>query len=363
MLTAKAQVKFFTLLSLAVLVLAFFVIKPYLTALFLAVIFVTAFIPVHRFIRRAVGGFQNLAALLSTALVLLIILVPVAVFGFLVFQEAQEMYQKSMEEGFMFGSLEEVIITMEENISEMVPGLDLDIRHYAEIEGVIQQGVGFVVNYYDKVLAGFIHLGIGTFLTVLGTFYLFRDGGKVLKKIRKLSPFKREYTNMIIDKIAETVNAVVRGRLLVGVIMGFLVGVGFALFNLPSPLLWGCVTAIASMLPVLGPMLIIIPTSLVLFFSGIIWSAIGILAWGTISVILIDEYLSSVLIDQRMQIHPFLVLVSVIGGISFFGPIGFVVGPVVLALLFAILDIYPLITKPEAYEGQWVVLGDNDYEQ
>ncbi len=352
MLTAKAQLRFFVFLALAVITLMFLIVWPYFSSIFLAIIFVIAFMPLHHFIHKILCRSDNLSAFVSTILVLLIIFIPVTVFGFLIFQEVRGVYEGGLESGVALNSIDGFVISIEEKLTGIFPGADIEIRRHTEIDSLVQQGLRVVVDYFDKIFAGLLKLGIGAFLMVLATFYLFRDGRKMMDKIRELSPLKGDYTDTIFSRIAEAVNAVVRGRLLVGVIQGFVIGTGFAVFGLPSPILWGSIAAVVSMLPVVGPLMIIIPTALILFFSGFTWSAVGIMAWGVIAVIIIDEYLGSILIDQRMHIHPFLVLLSVMGGISFFGVIGFVVGPVVLALMFAILKIYPLITTPDAYETQ-----------
>ncbi|MGM0482257.1 MAG: AI-2E family transporter [Patescibacteria group bacterium] len=349
MLTAKAQLRFLLVLALAAVLLSFFIIQPYLPALFLAVIFVIAFLPAHRFIRRILGGRHNPSAMISTLLVLLIIFIPLTLFGFLLFQETLSLYEGGVSETAVADIVENATLSLENKISEFFPTAEINIRQYTDIDEAIAQVPATVVNYFDKIFASILRIGVGLLLMILGMFYLFRDGGKLMERIRKISPLKKEYTNTIFSKTVETVNAVIRGRLLVGIILGFFIGTGFALFALPGPVFWGSIAAIASMLPLLGPMLIIIPASLILFSMGSAWSAIGILAWGIIAVI-VEEYLGAILINQRMNIHPYLVLLSVIGGMSFFGPVGFVVGPVVLALLFAILEIYPLLTKPDAYE-------------
>ena len=350
MLTAKSQLRFLFILALALTLLSFLIIEPYLSSLFLAAIFVVVFMPIHRFIRKILGGRDNPAALLSTVLVLLVILIPLTVFGFLLFQEARTVYESGFSGGMAVELVDRAVTALEYRVSEVFPGTEIDIHQYTQVDNVLEQVPATVVNYFDWIFASLLRISFGLFLMVLAIFYMFRDGGKVVKRLKLMSPLKNEYTDKIVAKTTETVNAVVRGRLLVGMIQGLVIGAGFALFALPSPVFWGSIAAVASMLPVVGPLLIIIPTSLILFFLGNLWSAIGILAWGIMAVIIIDEYLGAVLINQKMNIHPFLVLLSVIGGLSFFGPVGFVVGPVVLALLFAILEIYPLITRPDAYE-------------
>ena len=352
MLASKVQLRSFITFAILISVLAFFVFQAYLSAVFLAVVFVIAFMPVHRFTLSLLGKRESISAFISTFIVLLVIFVPITFFSTLLFQEARLIYEEGLENSLAISSIEGVMSNIEEKISNIYPGLDVEIRQYTDVENIIKQGPGLIVDYFNRIFAGLIRLAIGLLLMVLALFYIFRDGDKALVEIRRLSPLKREYTDKILFKIADSVNAVVRGRLLVGLIQGFVIGIGFFLFNLPSPVFWGFVSAVVSMLPVVGPLMIIIPTALILFFTGSVWSALGILAWGIIAVIVIDEYLGAILINQRMNVHPFLILVSVMGGITFFGPIGFVVGPVVLALLFAILEIYSLIILPEAYENK-----------
>lgn len=349
MLTAKAQLRFLLVLTLAAGLLSFFIIQPYLPSLFLAVVFVIAFLPAHRFIRKLLGGRHNLAAMTSTLLVLLIIFIPLTLFGFLLFQETISLYEEGVSETAVADLVESATLSLENGLSELLPTAEINIRQYTDIDKAITQVPATVINYFDRIFTGILRVGVGLFLMILAIFYLFRDGRKLMEKLIKVSPLKKEYTSTMISKTVETINAVIRGRLLVGMIIGFFVGVGFAVFDLPGPVFWGSIAAIASMLPLLGPMLIVVPASLILFSMGLVWSAIGILAWGIIAATG-EEYLSAILINQRINIHPFLILLSVIGGMSFFGPVGFVVGPVVLALLFAILEIYPLLTKPDAYE-------------
>ncbi len=347
MLNTNTQLKFFTVFALTVAILAFLIVLPYLPALFLSVIFVVTFMPVHDLIKKIFGRYKNLTAFISTFLVLLVIFIPVTFFSFLVFQEAREVYERGVEDAFALRTLDGFVESVEVKISEIFPGVELEVRQYTEIESLVKQGLKTIVDYFDSIFTSFLRIGISIFLSVLSLFYLFRDKDRAIVGIKKISPLKKEYNDIIFQKVTNAINAVVRGRLLVGVIQGFVIGIGFSLFDLPSPVLWGMVAAITSMLPIVGPLMIVIPTSIILFLSGFFWTAMGILAWGIVAVIVVDEYLGSVLIDQRMNIHPLLVLVSVMGGISFFGVIGFVVGPVILALFFAVLEIYSLINNLE----------------
>jgi predicted PurR-regulated permease PerM len=111
----------------------------------------------------------------------------------------------------------------------------------------------------------------------------------------------------------------------------------------PNPAFWGSVTVLAALIPTLGTTLVILPAAAYLYFASGLAPAAGLLIWGALAVGLIDNFLSPQLIRRGTRIHPFLVLLSVLGGISLAGPIGFLAGPLVLSILFALLDIYSVL--------------------
>ena len=153
----------------------------------------------------------------------------------------------------------------------------------------------------------------------------------------------------IFNKLALAINSVVRGNLAVAIIQGILTAVGFTIFGVPNAVLWGSVAAITALIPGIGTALVIFPAIIFLFISGEALSAFGLLLWGVMAVGLIDNFLGPKLASRGMRLHPFLILLSIFGGIGFFGPIGFLLGPIILSLLFALLEIYSLISK--AKEG------------
>jgi predicted PurR-regulated permease PerM len=104
--------------------------------------------------------------------------------------------------------------------------------------------------------------------------------------------------------------------------------------------LWGSFAVVAALIPGFGTALVIVPGVIYLFFASTTLHAIGLLIWGILGVGLIDNYLGPLLVNRGVHIHPFLILLSVMGGLVFFGPIGFIAGPLLVALLFALLEIY-----------------------
>jgi predicted PurR-regulated permease PerM len=139
--------------------------------------------------------------------------------------------------------------------------------------------------------------------------------------------------------------SIIRGSLAGAVIYGIVIGLGFFVFGIPSAILWGAVGAVAAFIPMVGVWLVVIPGALWLVALGSFPQAIGLLIWMVFLSIVIENFLRPWLVGRTAGIHPLLVLFSVLGGFSFFGPIGLLLGPLALGLFLALLEISPLLAK------------------
>jgi predicted PurR-regulated permease PerM len=155
-------------------------------------------------------------------------------------------------------------------------------------------------------------------------------------------PLPAEHMSTVLSRLYARAGSVIRGSLAVAVLYGVLTGLGFFIFGLPSAILWGAVTVVASFIPAIGVLLIVIPGIASLFLGGNIAAAIGLTAWAFVVSTFIEAYLRPRLLGGREKIHPMLMLFAVLGGLSFFGPIGLLLGPLALGLLLTLLESYPL---------------------
>ena len=177
-------------------------------------------------------------------------------------------------------------------------------------------------------------------------FYFFlKDGSKLKDYFVELSPLDDKDDEKIISRLKQAVSATVKGSLSIGLIQGTLTGIGFAIFGVPNAVLWGTVAAVAALIPGVGTALIILPAILFLFVPENTFGAFGLLAWGLLAVGLIDNFLSPRLVGRGMKLHPLLVFISVLGGLAFFGPLGFLLGPLSVSVFLALIDIYFSIKK------------------
>jgi predicted PurR-regulated permease PerM len=342
---SRFQLLFFILFVLVVVGLNLFIFLPYFSVLFLALVFTIVFTPLHNRILRTLPKSPSFSALLTTVIILLIIIGPIYFFGTLLFQEASHLYgtlgSGAIDSGATksLTSLNTFLIRLFPNAE--VSNLELNIEAYAS------KGLSWIIGHMTDLFSGAIKIFFGLLLMLLSLFYFLRDGKKFISSIIELSPLQNVYDEKIVARMILAVNSVVRGNIIIGLIQGVLTGIGFYLFGVPSPALWGTVAAVASLIPSIGTSLVIVPGILFLFFGGDTQNALGLLIWGGVAVGLIDNFLGPVLIKRGIHIHPLLILLSALGGVAFFGPIGFLAGPVSLALLFALFDIYPDIVKSE----------------
>ncbi len=326
-------------LLIGLILVGVLVLWPYFSALVLAGVFAIACEPIFKKILFAVR-YRWIASLLTVLFVLIVILVPVAFFGTLVFGEAQQIYM-SIEEQGSIGSGQGLLVFINEKISALITVGWGNIN----VENYINSVVSWLVTNLGLVFST-IAQGVLTFaLSLFVLFYFFKDEQKIKNFIIEYNPLSQKNALLIIDKIRNSVNSVIRGSLVVAILQGIVTGIGFAIFGISNPALWGGVAVFAALVPTFGTSLIIIPAILYLWLSGGVGYALGLLVWGMVAVGLLDNFLGPQLVKRGTHIHPLLILLSVLGGVSFFGPLGFILGPLVFSLLFAMLEIYKAVSK------------------
>jgi len=333
--TRKIELSFFAILAVAAAALTFFIFKPYLGALFVALVFAIVFRPLFEAIRTKVKR-DALASLITLALLFLVVLIPATLFGFFIFDDAQELYRSAGSETTLTDRLERSLSPIETYVQAIIPGFEIRISEYTNA------ALSFMIDNLGSVFTRVVGMVFQTFIMLLALFYLFRDGKAFRAYIVTLSPLTNEYDERILRRIETAISSVVKGKLLIVLIQGILASIGFFIFGIPHPVLWGAVTALAALIPAVGVAIVFVPAVIYLFLAGSVGAAVGLLIFGVL-VGAVDNILGPILFERGLQMHPLLILLAVLGGLVFFGPVGFLAGPVTLSLLLALLDIYPLL--------------------
>ena len=329
---------FLLVLLTGTFILAFFVFRPFLYALILAAIFAIVF---HRFHREIITIIRHeaIAALCTTIIIIAIILIPVGFLSFQIFQESEQVYRSFTQtnQSSMFAGIKKIT----ENIGQINPVLN---QLSTNIDQYVQQWLTWLLENIGAVFSNLAKLAANCFIFIVSLYYLLKDGKRIKDALMILSPLSDENDEVIFQRLVVAVNSVVKGSLVVAVMQGFLAGIGFFLFGVPNVALWGTTTVIAALIPGIGTTIVIAPAIIFLLLQGSTIEALGLLIWGAFIVGLIDNLLRPKLIGKGTRLHPLVAFLSVFGGLIFFGPMGFLLGPLALSLFFAVLHIY--LTKP-----------------
>ncbi len=330
----KLQTSFFIGLLALILVLSLFILLPYLTILVLAVVLAITFEPLYRTLRVNILKNQSLAALATILVVVIAVLTPLTIFGVMVFKEAGGLYASVTENDRGLAFVTHLTESIDQKLKLVNRGFAIDVN------ALLKQMLGWVVGNAGAIFSGIAQSVFGLLLTMLAFYYFLKDGSRLRDALMRLSPLDDAYDALIVEKLKNAVHSVVLGTLTVAIIQGLLVSIGFYLFGVPNGALWGAVAAVTALIPFVGTTIVLLPAIAYLFIFGSTASWVGLLIWGALAVGLIDNFLTPKLIGRGTQIHPLLILFSVLGGFSFFGPAGFLIGPLTISLLFALFDIY-----------------------
>jgi predicted PurR-regulated permease PerM len=323
---------FFSLLLLSGY-MVWLITSPFLSSLALAAVIVTISSPLYQWlVPRMPRQNRSIAALLSTLIVFTIGIMPIAFISTLVVNELISLYQDIDQDGSLtFGG---TLTMLESQIGLILPGLELNLAEQLRL----------VAEWLTGNLASIFASTISTvflfFIAIIASFYFFRDGQELLQVLIKASPLPDHEDKEILDRLGRAVRAVATGTLFVALIQGTLAAIGLTLFGVDRAILLGAVAAIGAMIPGVGTGIVMIPIVITLFVTGNIVSGVGLLIWSVVVVGLVDNLIGPYLMSRGNKLHPFIILISVLGGISLFGPIGFLIGPVVVTLFLVLLEIY-----------------------
>jgi predicted PurR-regulated permease PerM len=336
---SRFELNFFLTIFLGSLVVTFLLFRPVLAALGVAAIFAALLYPMHARIKRMIR-IDVISALVSTLIAALLIFVPIGFLMSMLFQEARALSGMLATNG-EGGALQDLIRPIEALINTVVPEFSFDVS------GILSEAVNWLTRNVGGAFAGTAQLLISLFVGFVAFYYFMKEGPRFLETLISYSPLSDEYDRAILKKLKVTINSIIRGSLAIAVVQGLLTSIGFMIFGVPNPVLWGSLSAVAAVLPAIGPSFIIGPAVVYLIVTGSTPAAIGLLVWGVIAVGLVDNLLLPKFMAHGARIHPLLILASVLGGLHLFGPSGFLLGPLVLGLVYALADIYLELFKTD----------------
>jgi len=332
-------------------ILAFFILRPFFAPIVFAIVFAVVLQPVYKRISRLLGNWPSTAAVLTVLLAAICILLPLGFLGTQIALQAQGVYA-TFAEGDGQAQVQSIVLYMEQTVGAYIPGVQgFSDSLSANISAYGQQALQWIVEHIGPAVSGIASVFLSLFIFFIALYYLLRDGAVFRQEVVSLSPLPDAQDETVLHKLGLAVNSVITGSLMIGLIQGTLTAIGFTLFGVPNSILWGTVAAIAALIPAVGTALVIIPAIIFLFVTVGPGPALGLTGWAVLAVGMVDNFLGPRLMGRGIKLHPFFVLLSVLGGISFFGIMGIFLGPIFLSFLFALLSIYASLPKQQAEEN------------
>ena len=335
----QATTIFLLVLAGASLYLCYIIARPFLGPFFVAVMTAIVLSPVHARIQARVRR-PNAAALISTILVLLILIVPSILLGVTLYNEITGLYQYLSESSAKQGGWNAYVTHVTDPFIRWA-GRYVDLSSF-DLRGSLMQWLKDIshpllsigANAVSNVFV-FIADAVVTFFTL---FYLFREGKSMKAGFAAILPLNANQVERLFNGIDNSIIANVYGCIAVGVSQGLLTGVAFWVLGLTSPVLWAIVTAFFSMVPVVGSAAVWGPAVIVLFIGGHLWKGLILLGWGACVVAQADNVVRPYVISQRANMHPLLIFFALLGGVQAFGPLGLFAGPVIVSVAIVVFD-------------------------
>lgn len=346
----KLNRTFFLILLAGAAVLVFFVARVFLYPIVLAAIAAALFHPLNRRILKRVKHRATLAALISVAIFCLIILVPIALLGYLVTEnviEVTRLVNRNIPQiRTWLVDIESWIAGLpfieEQRVSTMIDSTRL-VNVIQQAGSTLVEGVTSLAGNVARVLFMF-------FVFIYSLFFLIRDGDKALMSISEALPLPEEDKLAVIDKFVSVSRATLKSTFYIGGIQGVIGAILFFALGIPGAVLFGVLFLILAAIPGLGPAVIWLPTTLILITLGRYFSAALMLVIGGGLIPLIDYLLRPRLVGKDTQLHPLLVFIGVLGGVSLFGIWGLLFGPLAMSVAVTLVAIFKRLFKGELKE-------------
>ena len=322
-------------LTAGVAYLTYITFRPFLKAIFVALIMAIVFFPLHKRLSRMFRS-ANMAALVTTVLAVLLILVPFVFTNVKLAVEATNLYRSVLQplgNPATWPRVDPVIKKAADTIGIQPEQLKADIGIRASEAG--KHLLAAVVSFSQRFLGAMTTVAVASIFL----FPLLRSSGEFRLGALSMLPLSPNRAHELAVAVNEGVIADIYGVVYVALAEGIMIALGFWVAGLSSPLVWGFVAVVLSCLPFVGVSLVWVPACVVLALRGRWMTAVLLLIWCVIVATVCEGTFRSAVVSGRTRVNSLLISFSIMGGVVTFGPIGIFAGPVLLVLLAALIRI------------------------
>ncbi|MEW6664367.1 MAG: AI-2E family transporter [Thermodesulfobacteriota bacterium] len=338
-----AKIFFVTLLcSLALLLTLFW---AYVTSIVLALLLASSFYPLYAWLKKVLVDRENLAALMVSFLILLVLIIPVGGFIGTLSREAMHFYERT-KQSVSLKKIQEALEgdsfwAVQLRRAQQRLGMEYSAAQLETTAASVARNVGVYLSMQlsaigSNILSFLVHF----FLMMLIIFYILRDGVRLKAYLSELLPFPARQQNLIVSRFRDTAKAIIFGNGINAIAQGILGGLGFLFFGLGSPILWGTFIAFSALLPVVGATIVFVPATVVMLVQGQRGMAVAFLIYNLCYSAVMEYGVKPKLIGSEMRMNSLLVFIGILGGMKIFGIMGIIYGPLIMTIFLTLSEIY-----------------------
>jgi predicted PurR-regulated permease PerM len=320
------------ILFLVLIVITFLLVKPFISAILFAAVLAYLLYPLHKRLVKIIRS-PNWSAAIITFVFIVVMVILLWFIIQIAIKEAFNIYL-SIQKIDVFSSINNLLSSV------LVESPELSRELALAIQNTISQSINSFVQGAGKIITDAPALFLQVFVAFFVTFYFLRDGKKIVNSIYTLIPFEKKIKDKFLTRSSEIANATIFGQIIIGIIQGITAGISFYLFGAPSPLFLTIIAVFVSILPFVGAWLVWIPVGLVMIATGNVLNGVLLMLYGLIIVGLIDDVVRPHVVGRRGRINPAIALIGMLGGLALIGPIGLVVGPLIIEYVLITVNIY-----------------------
>jgi predicted PurR-regulated permease PerM len=349
-------------------------IRQFLMPMFMAGIFSAMLRPTHRWLTCKVGGRHNLASILVLLGMIILVLAPLSLLIGVVVSQALSVSQSVTPWVQTFINEPTSLSTYLEKLpfyDQILPYRAVIIERAGQVVGNIST---FLINSLSSVTKLTVNAVFSSVIMLYVMFYFLTMGEILLTKILYFLPLHDRDERLLLRRFTSVTKATLKGTLIIGALQGSICGIAFALAGIQGPVFWGTIMAVMSIIPAFGTAIVWGPALIILLLKGnfVGVGILGVLCGGVAGNL--DNLIRPRLVGKDTEMHDLFVLFGTLGGISMFGILGIIIGPIVAALFITIWEIYgkafeaylpdvgPLFSHPENKEEKETFLPDPDLD-
>jgi predicted PurR-regulated permease PerM len=334
----EKNIPFFILLGFVTL-LFLWLLKPFFYPIFWAAVIAGISRPLYFRITNRIGR-PTLSLFLLFFSIVFVMMIPLTGLGIMIFNESSDLYQlakpgqQSLNDGF-----QRILDALTENYFARVVGINRELV-IAKTTEATRSLANYLVIHLKDLTQNTLGLMVQFGIMLYTLFFFLRDGEKFLTMITKIIPIDREQQQFLFRRFVAAARSTLKATLIIGGIQGAIGALVFLITGVKGAFVWGVLMVVMSIIPVVGCTIIWAPAGVIMLLMGNIWQGILILAAGFFIISTVDNLLRPVLVGRDVEMHPLLIFLSTLGGIALFGFSGFVIGPVVTALMMAVWEMH-----------------------